>query len=1064
MSDSSTGTEREQRPISSVAPSRFPWLTLVGPGLVGAWLFVLLDLTWVLGESRARLTSIWELQHGLSALAPAWLLLAALPGVAGAAAAAALSRAKERQVRLGLALGGAAYAGLVAWGVGGGRHLATWSTRGGFALALAVLAALFFWILAPLLARWLSPEGALSRRRVQLLVSLGLSGALFAAILNRLVLVRLYPAFHAGLSFLSCALFGAVAYLCWTALLRPTRAQTWALQAGTAGSLLLAALFFLPGSQKARGFDNFRWLLSEGSPSLAWGVEMAAHFAPPAPIEEELLQVPLGARRASAQELDLRGRSVLLVTVDALRADHVGVYGAERDTTPHLDRLAESGVIFDAAYAPTPHTSYSLTSLLTGKYMRPLLLQGAGEDSDLWPEVLQTYGYHTAGFYPPAVFFIDAPRFASFRDRNFGFEYAKVEFAEGEKRVAQVQEYLESQPAERPLFVWLHLFGPHEPYEQQEKYFGPRDIDRYDSEIHAADQTLGRVVELFRARDPRSVVLVSADHGEEFGDHGGRYHGTSVYDEQVRVPLIISVPDLPAARREAVPVPVQTIDLFPTILSGLKIPVPPRIRGRDLSPFLLGKEEPGERGLALSETDQFSLLATDKWRLICARRSGACQLFDIEADPAQLQDVAREHPQVLEELKSQARAWAASHGRFESQGLRAEGKGWPSALLRGISGDHEVTPELAALLDDVDVEIRRKSAELLFILRDPAQAQALRLAYSREEDAEARRWLALALTRLGHGVPSVHDLLRGDSLQHQRYAALVLAEQGERSGEEILLRWWQAEPQMEHEKKLEILSALSRIHSKKSVPYLIASLADVRLRPAVAETLAQIGDKDARPYLTQALQEERFVSARLPLAQALHQLGAKQELVAPLLHFLGVPDPLEGGLALAQEAGILDKIGGPSPERLRQVRQLADSGVPVELTIPFVARPSGGVRLLLLLRSKQGEAGQVWVQRAAPRIRSNSDTVTHRNLPILSDGDDVLRWELPPREESVQVALEIPEGWKFRPGHRVALDLFVDRHTEILALALVPRREELPPPEPEPWEEEEANEPEVAPK
>src|SRR5690606_9113771 len=170
----------------------------------------------------------------------------------------------------------------------------------------------------------------------------------------------------------------------------------------------------------------------------------------------------------------------------------------------------------------------------------------------------------------------------------------------------QVAAYLEREDPNRRVFTWVHLFGPHEPYEAQEGFdFGARDVDLYDSEVREADRTLGNVVRLIRNRDPRAVVIVTADHGEEFGDHGGRYHGSSVYDEQVRVPLVVDIPGVTEGRR--VKEPVQTIDLLPTVLSGLSVPIPPRIRGRDLSRVITTGEE-GE-GFAAAETDQYSLLA-----------------------------------------------------------------------------------------------------------------------------------------------------------------------------------------------------------------------------------------------------------------------------------------------------------------------------------------------------------------------------------------------------------------------------------------------------------------------
>ena len=110
----------------------------------------------------------------------------------------------------------------------------------------------------------------------------------------------------------------------------------------------------------------------------------------------------------------------LLITIDALRADHVGAYGYERALTPSLDRLAKSGIVFEAAYTASPHTSYSLTSLMTGKYVYPLIQQGIElSSSTTWAGVLRQYGYQTAAFYPPAVFYIDGKDFKHFEDTGF---------------------------------------------------------------------------------------------------------------------------------------------------------------------------------------------------------------------------------------------------------------------------------------------------------------------------------------------------------------------------------------------------------------------------------------------------------------------------------------------------------------------------------------------------------------------------------------------------------------------------------------------------------------------
>jgi len=205
-------------------------------------------------------------------------------------------------------------------------------------------------------------------------------------------------------------------------------------------------------------------------------------------------------------------------------------------------------VRFDAAFSPTPHTSYAVTSMMTGKYMRPLLALGLGQDSDTWAGLLRKYGYRTAAFYPPAVFFIDEALFGSFRDRGLDFEYRKVEFATAELRAKQTNDYLGGVRPDQPLFLWLHLFEPHEPYVQHPEHpFGERPIDVYDSEIASADDAIGSVVDRVRAFRPHVTIIVTADHGEEFGEHGGRYHGTSLVSSRRPSKRSISCP--PCFRR-----------------------------------------------------------------------------------------------------------------------------------------------------------------------------------------------------------------------------------------------------------------------------------------------------------------------------------------------------------------------------------------------------------------------------------------------------------------------------------------------------------------------------------
>lgn len=1039
---------------------------------MGAWGLVLLQFVLLLILKGHLLSGLWEVQSGAIGLMPAWLLLASVPGALGGLCSFWLAEVRSGVLwrRAYIAAPFFTLAILVGWGVGGGRHLADLSTRIGFSVCLGLLGGASAFFAARPVATLLGASRTRLGRMVLAALGLALIGGLEFA--NARVLVRLYPAFHGALSFVGFFLAGVLA----DAVARtempdgansaPSRPLPVTLLVVLSGVVLSGALL-LPASRFIRGFDNFRWVIGESSPSLNFGLELASRVSPPPPLDLGAAKAPLGQRRSQGT-LDLRGRDILLISIDALRADHVGAYGYKRPTTPAIDVLAENGVTFDAAYAPTPHTSYSITSLMTGKYMRPLLLQGAGEDSDLFAHLLRAYDFRTAAFYPPAVFFIDTPRFARFEREKLGFEYAKVEFAEGDLRVRQFEEYLKRMDSERRVFTWVHLFGPHEPYEAHPEHdFGQRDVDLYDSEIRASDDTVGRLVKAARARDPGTVVILTADHGEEFGDHGGRYHGTSVYDEQVRVPLIFNIPEITDPRR--VEQPVQTIDILPTVLSGLGIPIPPRIRGRDLTPLLVGKESGAATGRAIAETDEYTLLAEGNHRLICLRRSGACRLYDIREDPKQQKDRSKTSPDVLSRLREQARTIAESHGAYESSGLRAEGKGWPPAILRGISGDGDVAPELAQLLDDADRAIRAKAAELLFDLGTTAEAPALRLAMTREEDFEARAWLSLSLTRLGQGAPFVFELLGGEEPRLRRYAALALSEAGNNSGEDELIRWWAKREDIDHELALRILRAFAKIRSKEAVSVLLLTLGDVRLRPFIASTLGAIGDKDAKPHLAAALLKERYRSARLPLATAIVDLGGDDELIVPLRRFLGVPEMLEGGIELAARAGILDEIGGPKEVERRRLRQLSDSGIRVTVVVPPGPKEAQ-VRVIVRVRSRSGARGEVLIEPAKVEAYSKKSELKPRNQPKIHRSR-ALRLEVPSRASTevsggesrfFEIATTLPPEFGAKPGHHLSLEVFAPGDIEIAALVAVPEVEDLPPPPPEPWKKERKSESEGA--
>lgn len=1027
------------------------WLELEKPVVAGcgalcSLALLLAELGLVLLLRGSEIASVWEAQHGALLLLPGIVALSVVCGGLGALMLQLLTRAERsgpHRVTLGLLV--AAGVALTAFGVGGGRHLAAAGLRLGFALVAGGLAcALVLVVARPL---------ALGLRRAPQLFAVG-AGTLILALelVNRFVLVRLYPAFHTALA--------AAALLLAPALLAALSGRRR--QAGTGArtvllvwpGLCLAALLSLalwrPAAERLARFDNLRLILMESAPLAAQVVTLSARLAPPEPLAEAGDLPDTEAKGSAGQgDLNFQGQDVLLVTVDALRADHVGAYGYARKLTPNIDALAARGSLFERAYCPTPHTSYSVTSLLTGKYLRPLLLQGVGEDSDTWASLFRTYGYRTAAFYPPAIFFIDQSRFSGFEQRALDFEYRWVEFAEGEKRLAQVRQYLSEAPRDKPLFIWVHLFGPHEPYEAHPELgltLGDRDIDRYDAEIAAADATIGELVKLTEARRPGGVTIVSADHGEEFGEHGGRYHGSSVYEEQVRVPLVVAGPGVKTQRIQEV---VQTIDLLPTMLSALSVPRPPRIRGRDLGALLAGKRPSGP-GMAYVETDEQALYAEGPLRLLCARRLGACKLFDLDRDPAQTRDASTDHPEALARLRALQRELSASHGRYEQSGLRAEGKGWPVAILRGAGGDGDAAEEVATLLEDAESAIRRKAAEVLFELGRRETAPALRLALGRTDDEHVRRYAALSLTRMGEGAPLTAELLHSPELNLRRLAALALGENGDKRGQDVLVAWWRADRDRDFQRSRELLKVFAALGTKDAVAPLIQALSDVRLRPYVAQTLGKIGDEAAASGLLAAFRDERMQSTRVALASALVELDAGPALAVPLVRFLGVPDPLPGGLALAQRAKILEFIGGPvGGDALRLTRD-ANLGVKLTVTIPNGGNGQG-VRLLARVRNQSGKAATLLFARglegAQPQSRPG---FTRTKLPVI-DEQQALRLNVPFASGPQELSARLPDSLGAKAGLRASFLLYAERGIEVETLALVPLSDELPPPPPKPW-------------
>ncbi|HEY2945233.1 MAG TPA: sulfatase-like hydrolase/transferase, partial [Vicinamibacteria bacterium] len=353
------------------------------------------------------------------------------------------------------------------------------------------------------------------------------------------------------------------------------------------------------------------------------------------------------------------GPNLLLVTIDTLRADHVGVYGAVGAATPTLDALAARGVRFEHAQSPVPLTGPSHATILTGLYppvhgVRDNVVFALDPRHQTLAARLKAQGYRTAAFvaaYPVAAAFGFRQGFDTFSE-NF-----KESPASGSGAQRPANEVVDdalgwlARPGDGPFFLWVHLYDPHAPYEPPEPYRSRFPGHPYDGEIAFADSQLGRLFEWLRSsgHEPDTVVAVLADHGESLGEHGELTHAVLVYEATLHVPFLLAGPGVP--RGITVPTRVTTVDVAPTLLRLLGRQPPPEMAGRDLRAAFGGQPLPAE---ALYAESLFGRLncrwsslrswTADDWKLVDGSRA---ELFHLADDPSETRDrAAEEGPRV----------------------------------------------------------------------------------------------------------------------------------------------------------------------------------------------------------------------------------------------------------------------------------------------------------------------------------------------------------------------------------------------------------------------------------
>ncbi len=376
--------------------------------------------------------------------------------------------------------------------------------------------------------------------------------------------------------------------------------------------------------------------------------------------------------------------NVFLVTIDTLRADHVGCYGYSGVKTPAIDGLAKDGLRFTSAFTPVPVTNSSHASILTGLYPSSHGVTDFGVALSgnhlTWASLLQKQGYGTAAFIGAVV--LDSKTLAPGFDQGFdyydnfpphaGKGHWDVEERRGMEVVQHAEKWLDrphSQQSLTPLpagpkFLWVHLYDPHDPYEPPPPYSHVYRDHLYDGEIAYADHALADFLAYLRRRGwyDNSLIVVVGDHGEGLGEHQEQTHGIFLYDATLHVPLIIKLPQ----EREAgkvISAQVRTIDILPTVLGLLGINGGEHMDGASLQPLLAGAGQPSGRPL-FGETDYplhfgwaaLRCVRDGQGKLIQAPRP---EYYDLGSDPRELHNLyasAGPQQQKLQTLLSQHQA------------------------------------------------------------------------------------------------------------------------------------------------------------------------------------------------------------------------------------------------------------------------------------------------------------------------------------------------------------------------------------------------------------------------
>ena len=366
--------------------------------------------------------------------------------------------------------------------------------------------------------------------------------------------------------------------------------------------------------------------------------------------------------------LKRKNLNVILITIDTLRADHLGCYGYDKVKTPNIDEVCKTGIKFDSCITQVPLTLPSHTTILTGTYPFYHSVKDNGgfvvpEEIETIAEVLKKYGFKTAAVV--GAYVLDGKwglnQGFDFYYDNFDLsKYKRISLSLVERRADEVVKHAIAWLKEnknKRFFLWVHVYDPHTPYDPPPPFDKEYTGHPYDGEIAFTDSQLGKFFGYLRNEglDKKTLLVITADHGESLGEHGEETHGFFIYQSTVWVPLIIKTP-VAGLSGKIVKSRVGLVDIAPTILDFLGYPVPAKMQGKSLKSLIF---HPGSKFNQLLYTESFyprlhfgwHELKAIFWKNYKYIDTRIPELYDLSTDPFEKENLYLKKNRIAKRMK-----------------------------------------------------------------------------------------------------------------------------------------------------------------------------------------------------------------------------------------------------------------------------------------------------------------------------------------------------------------------------------------------------------------------------